>query len=282
MKIVEQAETRLMDMMGSVEKDPVSWEGWKCLHLRGPKPLHKEEYEQLKLHVITITHAHLDAEEITVFFCNYGDIYLFCKNVPSDTLYEIGKHLTDMLLAENNVIFTLSLYDLFIEGFKCVEQFYRRIKCVMLDYEIEQSENTGAERHNMVIRTLKRWRRNRAGQANVLLVEDDTVTQRIVRNLLHQECDINIVGSLLEARKHYYESAPDVVFLDINLPDGDGRELLEEIMAHNPNAYVVMFSGEDKMDNISKTLDNGAQGFVAKPFNKQKLMHYIQHCPSVQ
>ena len=71
------------------------------------------------------------------------------------------------------------------------------------------------------------------------------------------------------------EFCPDLILLDIGLPDSSGLEVLDLIMENNPHAYVVMLSGNDDIINISKTLEAGAQGFVAKPFKKEKLLHYI-------
>jgi len=74
----------------------------------------------------------------------------------------------------------------------------------------------------------------------------------------------------------YMTYQPDVVFLDINLPDKNGYEVLQWIMRNDPGANVVMFSSNDHMDNITDALDAGASGFIGKPFIKKQLLDYIQ------
>lgn len=79
----------------------------------------------------------------------------------------------------------------------------------------------------------------------------------------------------------YVEHAPDIVFLDIHLPDMDGRELLKQIREFDGDAYVVMLSGDSLPRNVIETKKAGAAGFITKPFNKEKVMHYISHCPTI-
>lgn len=70
---------------------------------------------------------------------------------------------------------------------------------------------------------------------------------------------------------------PDVVFLDIDLPDKNGREVLSWIMHNDPGVTVVMFSSNSSLDNISQSIEEGASGFIAKPFLKESLLHYIRN-----
>ena len=80
----------------------------------------------------------------------------------------------------------------------------------------------------------------------------------------------------------YVNKAPDVLFLDIGLPDIDGHAVLEKIFKLDPDAYVVMFSGNKDRDNVMKAVELGAKGFVGKPFTSEKLLQYIQKSPFIQ
>lgn len=113
-------------------------------------------------------------------------------------------------------------------------------------------------------------------QIKVLLVEDDPVTRWMVRTGLKEECVFATANHVQQAMDLYVSFQPDIVFLDIQLPDGDGYDVLDWIMWHDPGAYVVMFSSHNDLDNIMKSFENGANGFVAKPFIKDTLLHYIQ------
>ena len=80
----------------------------------------------------------------------------------------------------------------------------------------------------------------------------------------------------------YVNKAPDVLFLDIGLPDINGHEVLEKLFKLDPDAYVVMFSGNGDKENIMKAVELGAKGFVGKPFSQEKLLQYIQKSPFIQ
>ena len=112
-------------------------------------------------------------------------------------------------------------------------------------------------------------------QIKVLLVEDDPVTRWMVRTGLKEECVFATANHVQQAMDLYVSYAPHIVFLDIQLPDGSGYEVLDWIMWHDPEAYVVMFSSHNDLDNIMKAFESGANGFIAKPFLKDTLLHYI-------
>ena len=109
----------------------------------------------------------------------------------------------------------------------------------------------------------------------VLLVEDDPVTRWIVRKSLKNECVFATAPTANQAFQVFSSFQPDLVFLDIDLPDQNGRKVLEWIMRHDPGTSVVMFSSNNNLENISDTLENGACGFIAKPFIKEDFIHYI-------
>ncbi|RXF01688.1 response regulator, partial [Pseudoalteromonas phenolica] len=59
--------------------------------------------------------------------------------------------------------------------------------------------------------------------------------------------------------------------LDIELPDGDGKELIAEINKINENINVVMVSAHSTVDNVKDAIERGAKGFVVKPFSPKKI-----------
>lgn len=125
-------------------------------------------------------------------------------------------------------------------------------------------------------------RRAKHEKAAVLIVEDDPFSQRLVGKSLEDNYGIFTASSGQDALNNYIRNAPDVVFLDIGLPDASGLDVLLKIFEVDPKAYVVMLSGNGSRSNVVTAIQNGAKGFVAKPFSRDKLIHYIDKCPSTQ
>jgi DNA-binding NtrC family response regulator len=67
------------------------------------------------------------------------------------------------------------------------------------------------------------------------------------------------------------QKQPNVIFLDIELPDTDGTIILEYLNDNFPNIHVVMCSGHNSLENVQNTWELGAKGFIAKPFNAKKV-----------
>ncbi len=112
--------------------------------------------------------------------------------------------------------------------------------------------------------------------AHVLVVEDDPLTRRVVVGALGEAHAMITEENARGAVASYLLHAPDVVFLDIGLPDVDGFSVLDQLMTIDPDAFVVMFSSHDDAQSIHKALTAGAKGFVSKPFKKETLRSYIQ------
>lgn len=102
-------------------------------------------------------------------------------------------------------------------------------------------------------------------------MEDDAVTRWMVRNALKNECEFITAPSANKAFAMFSSFTPDVVFLDINLPDNSGYAVLEWILKNDPGACVVMFSSNGQLDNIVQAMEKGASGFISKPFLREHL-----------
>ncbi len=121
----------------------------------------------------------------------------------------------------------------------------------------------------------KQRRKGRYPQ-HVMVVEDDPLTRRIVTGTFKENYALITAVNAHEAVADYLAYAPDVVFLDIGLPDASGFAVLRQIIACDPDAYVVMFSSNHCSENVDKAMHAGASGFVAKPFNRENLSSHIR------
>lgn len=97
-------------------------------------------------------------------------------------------------------------------------------------------------------------RRKGRDRNKIMIIEDDAFTLQLVNNVLKKHFDTVALASAENALDMYSSLAPDMLLLDINLPDVTGHELLERIMQLDPNAYVVMLSGSTDTTNIRQAI----------------------------
>ncbi|MAS87527.1 MAG: hypothetical protein CMH30_06085 [Micavibrio sp.] len=117
----------------------------------------------------------------------------------------------------------------------------------------------------------------------IMLVEDDPLAQNLVKQIVtHKYRHVHIVDDGQQALIDYVEEAPDIVFLDINIPSLSGDKVLEQLLKIDPDAYVVMLTFAKDHETVSRLVDTGAQGYIAKPFAVAKIMKYIERSPLVK
>ncbi|OUS69381.1 two-component system response regulator [Pseudoalteromonas sp. A601] len=107
-----------------------------------------------------------------------------------------------------------------------------------------------------------------------ILIIDDVQDIRDYLNQILTELgfeDILECRDFESAKSLIKEKSPNVIFLDIELPDTDGAEILEFLNDNYPNTHVVMCSGHNSLENVQNTWELGAKGFIAKPFNAKKV-----------
>lgn len=116
----------------------------------------------------------------------------------------------------------------------------------------------------------------------IMLVEDDLFARNIAKNALKSKFKVVEVTDGAKATQEYLSNSPDVLFLDIHLPNKKGHVILKEILEVDPQAYVVMLSADAAEDRVMECLKIGAKGFIAKPFRGEKLYDYIRKCPTIR
>jgi len=113
------------------------------------------------------------------------------------------------------------------------------------------------------------------GTSVVLIVDDDPRLREYVRvNLEMEGYSVREAGSAEEGLRVLEESTPDLVLLDVMMPNVDGWEMLQRVQErHGVGAIpVIMFSGKIDETAAAEAESRGAQGFIGKPFNPQELI----------
>lgn len=106
----------------------------------------------------------------------------------------------------------------------------------------------------------------------VLLVEDDREIRTLMQSVLTVEgFEVVTAVSLSEARSLFANAAPDVIVLDLGLPDGDGATLLRELRRQG-SVPVVVVSARDNEEQKIGLLDAGADDYLVKPFSVGELL----------
>ena len=113
----------------------------------------------------------------------------------------------------------------------------------------------------------------------VLIVDDDAAVREYVRvNLEMEGYTVREAGSAEEGLGVLEEVSPDLVLLDVMMPEVDGWEMLRMLQErHGIGAIpVVMFSGKVDADTAGEAAARGAQGFLGKPFDPQQLIDHAK------
>lgn len=147
----------------------------------------------------------------------------------------------------------------------------------------ENRRKTDAILEGLDIEAISTLARRRADnpEARILIADDDQLTRALAGNALGPPLQTHFAHNGKETLRHYIRLAPDVLFLDIGLPDINGHLVLESLMHIDPDAYIIMLSGRRDKANIVRALESGAQGFIGKPFTRIKLFEYVHKSPFV-
>ena len=109
----------------------------------------------------------------------------------------------------------------------------------------------------------------------VLIVDDDDGIREYVRVQLELEgYSVREAGSAEEGLAVLEDASPDLILLDVMMPEVDGWEMLQRVQERHGvgSIPVIMFSGKVEEDSLRAATSRGAQGFIGKPFNPQQLI----------
>ena len=119
-----------------------------------------------------------------------------------------------------------------------------------------------------------------AGQkVRVIIVDDIAETRENVRKLLQFEADIDVIGAAKSGREGIEfskEQDPDVILMDINMPDMDGIAATEEILRNQPHVQVIILSVQGDQNYMRRAMLAGARDFLTKPPMADELISAIR------
>jgi len=113
---------------------------------------------------------------------------------------------------------------------------------------------------------------------SVFIVDDHYMVVEGIRSLLHDEKDIDWMGHARNAGScmaFLQTRQPDVILMDINLPDQNGIDLCKEVKSRFPGIFIIALSTFNQQSFIQKMTDNGASGYVLKNATQTELMEAI-------
>jgi two-component system, chemotaxis family, chemotaxis protein CheY len=111
-----------------------------------------------------------------------------------------------------------------------------------------------------------------------LVVDDDMFMRSVLAKVLVGHGQVVELADGAELVSTYARLAPDALFLDIHLPSGSGMNYLNDIVALDPAAGIIMLSADSIKDNILAARNHGACAFLAKPFTRERVEDSMRKC----
>jgi two-component system chemotaxis response regulator CheY len=112
----------------------------------------------------------------------------------------------------------------------------------------------------------------------VLIVDDAMIMRQRIKDVA-EEAGWLVAGEAKngeEAVTMYQQESPDLVTLDIVMPELDGVSALKQMIENDPDARVVMVSAVNQKEKLAECIQAGAIDFIVKPFDKASLLRFFQ------
>ena len=113
---------------------------------------------------------------------------------------------------------------------------------------------------------------------NILIVDDAAFMRMMIKDILTKN-GYNVAGEAengAKALEKYNEVKPDLVLMDITMPEVDGIQALKNIKAADPNAKVIMCSAMGQQAMVIESIQAGAKDFIVKPFQPDRVLEAVK------
>src|ERR1035438_9160460 len=113
-------------------------------------------------------------------------------------------------------------------------------------------------------------------KAKILIVDDEADLRNLLASVLEDHYEVAQASNGAALQKAFSQPPPDVVLLDVKLPDADGLELLPQIKKRWPDTEVIVLTGHGTISMAVEAGRGGAYNFLAKPFENEKLLSDVK------
>lgn len=123
-----------------------------------------------------------------------------------------------------------------------------------------------------------KFRMNLSQKTKILLIDDHQLFNDGLKSLLSSEAQLEVVGQVFEAKNVLFQLqklSPNLIFLDINLPDGSGIELSRNILKDFPNIKIILLTMYDDQQMLKEAKKAGVHGYILKNSSKKELLQGI-------
>ena len=113
---------------------------------------------------------------------------------------------------------------------------------------------------------------------NILICDDAAFMRMMIKDILSKS-GYNVVGEAengLVAVDKFVETNPDLVLMDITMPEMDGINALKKIKEKDPNASVIMCSAMGQQAMVIESIQAGAKDFIVKPFQADRVLEAVK------
>ena len=113
---------------------------------------------------------------------------------------------------------------------------------------------------------------------NILIVDDAAFMRMMIKDILTKN-GYNIAAEAENGKiavDKYNEVKPDLVLMDITMPEMDGIQALKAIKGNDPNAHIIMCSAMGQQAMVIEAIQSGAKDFIVKPFQADRVLEAVK------
>lgn len=281
MIIIDQgAETELLRL---IRHEQASLVNYKLLYFNlGRLPQARDVLQ----HLTPLLLDEAQADHQLLFQCVDQDVFFLTPGVTLKNFKAITHKLAELVGEEHRASIHAQIFEIAISTGQVIELIQNKLQIITQQRAAEEDRRKQQAADKLTadllgypitpvqLEKIRRMRQERS-KPQIMVVEDDLFLQRLIRNVLEPKGTLSIAENGWLALTQYLQHGPDILFLDINLPDVSGQQLLRKLIAVDPDLYIVMLTGNGDRQNVMQAMQHGARGFVVKPFTRDKLLHYV-------